>query len=201
MRAGSVNRFVNFQTHHIMKRYSLLMVLVTLFFFGCKSDKELTTSSLEMLISDYLKEKPLFEVGDFNIEKQRLDMKKDKELIKVIQKLTEEGFVQIDNEKTRKKWFSKDSVYVIEPVLTKQALPYVVSHHKKKTVVKTIIYTLNTQEFSIEKKNETTAVCTAILDKEKTPFYLFGKDPNPKSEFITRKFRLKYDENGWKVIK
>lgn len=178
------------------------MVLITLFFFGCKSDKELTTSSLEMLISNYLKEKPLFEVGDFNVEKQRLDMKKDKELIKVIQKLTEEGFVQIDNEKTRKKWFSKDSVYVIEPVLTKQALPYVVSHHKKKTVVKTIIYTLNTQEFSIEKKNETTAVCTAILDKEKTPFYLFGKDPNPKSEFITRKFRLKYDENlGWKVIK
>ena len=153
------------------------MVLITLFFFGCKSDKELTTSSLEMLISNYLKEKPLFEVGDFNVEKQRLDMKKDKELIKVIQKLTEEGFVQIDNEKMRKKWFSKDSVYVIEPVLTKQALPYVVSHHKKKTVVKTIIYTLILKNFPSKRRMKQLLFALLFWIKKRLLFTFLGKTP------------------------
>ena len=46
------------------------------------------------------------------------------------------------------------------------------------------------------------ATCVVVLDKEKTPFYSFGKDPYPNSNFITQKFKLKYNErSGWKIIK
>ena len=41
-----------------------------------------------------------------------------------------------------------------------------------------------------------------VTNKDKTPFYSFGKDPYPNSNFITQKFKLKYNEkSGWKIIK
>jgi len=53
-----------------------------------------------------------------------------------------------------------------------------------------------------EKSTEKMATCVVVLDKEKTPFYSFGKDPYPNSNFITQKFKLKYNErSGWKIIK
>ena len=55
---------------------------------------------------------------------KKLVTNKDKELIESIQQLSDEGLIAINNEKTRKKWFSKDSVYVISPTLTEEALPY-----------------------------------------------------------------------------
>ncbi|GIJ93428.1 hypothetical protein [Capnocytophaga stomatis] len=184
-----------------MKTY-LSIIILALFSISCKSDKELSSSDAKYLISAYLEEKPLYETGKFSTDKQRLEAKKDKELIKAIENLVDDGYVEINNEKIRKKWFSKDSVHIIEPTLTKLALPYIISHNKKTSVVKTIIYKLNEKQINIEKNNEKTAVCTVILDKEKTPFYHFGKDPNPKLMFISRKFKLKYDENsGWKIVK
>lgn len=184
-----------------MKTY-LSVIIIALFSVSCKSDKELNSNDAKQLILGYLEEKPLYETGKFSTDKQRLEAKKDKELIKTIENLVDNGYVEINNEKIRKKWFSKDSVHIIEPTLTKLALPYIVSHHKKNSVVKTIIYKLNEKQINIEKNNEKTVICTVILDKEKTPFYHFGKDPSPKTTFISRKFKLKYDENsGWKVIK
>ncbi|GIM52343.1 hypothetical protein CAPN004_13730 [Capnocytophaga cynodegmi] len=184
-----------------MKTY-FSIILVIFFFASCKSDKELSPNDAKLLISAYLEEKPLYETGKFSTDKQRLEAKKDKELIKAIENLVDDGYVEISNEKVRKKWFSKDSVHIVEPTLTKASLPYIVSHNKKTSIVKTIIYKLNEEQINIEKNNEKTAICTAILDKEKTPFYHFGKDPNPKLMFISRKFKLKYDENsGWKIVK
>ncbi|MDO5105698.1 hypothetical protein [Capnocytophaga sp.] len=184
-----------------MKAY-ISILIISFFFIGCKSDQKLSVSDAENLISAYLEEKPLYETGKFNTDKQRFENPKDKELIEAIEKLVDDGFVEITNEKVRKKWFSKDSLHIIEPVLTKRALPYIVSHNKKSSVVKTIIYKLNEKQITIEKSNEKTAVCSVILDKEKTPFYHFGKDPNPKTTFVSRKFKLKYNENsGWKIVK
>ena len=102
----------------------------------------------------------------------------------------------------RKRWFSKDSVYIITPTLTQEALPYLVKQNKNNAEVKTIIYKLNEKKITMEKSTEKVMVCIAVLDKEKTPFYNFGKDPYPNASFITQKFKLKYNEKtGWKIIK
>lgn len=185
-----------------MKSCVFYIILAFFILFSCTPSKELTASQAEELISSQLEEKPLYETGKFSTDKQRLESKKDEKIITALQNLADDGLIEINNEKVRKKWFSKDSVYVIEPVLTKAALPYVVTHNKKSSVVKTIFYKLNPKSITIEKNNEKTVICTAILDKEKTPFYHFGKDPNPKSAFISRRFKLKYDEElGWKIVK
>lgn len=185
-----------------MKSLFSIITLVALLFTSCTPSKELTGGQVEDLISAHLEKYPLFEKGKFDTDKQRLEYAKNKELIEAIQELIDENFIEVNNEKVRKKWFSKDSVYIIEPTLTKKALPYVINHNKNSSTVKTILYKLNEREIVIEKNNEKTAICKVVLDKEKTPFYYFGKDPNPKSDFITRRFKFKYDENtGWKIVK
>ena len=178
------------------------MCIALLGFVACNNSKQLDNDEITELISSHLEEQPLFETAKFRTDKQKLVTNKDRETIDAIQKLTDDGFIEINDEKTRKRWFSKDSVHIITPVLTKETLPYLVKQNKNSAEVKTIIYKLNEKKITIEKNTENVAVCTVILDKEKTPFYVFGKDPYPNASFITQKFKLKYNENtGWKIIK
>ena len=172
-----------------MKFYFSLIVLALSFFTACNSSNQISKDEVSNLIADYLEENPLFETGKFNTNKQKLDSTKDKDLLITIQELADEGLIDINNEKSRKRWFSKDSVYIISPTLTKEALPYLVKQNKNKGI-------------TIEKNSEKVVICNVVLDKEKTPFYNFGKDPYPNTTFITQKFKLKYNEkNGWKIIK
>lgn len=185
-----------------MKKYFLLATLSLLTFVGCNQGNKLDNSDVTDLIANYLEENPLYETGKFNTNKQKLSNSSDKELIDAIEQLTNDGLIEINNEKVRKKWFSKDSVHIITPALTKEALPYLVKQNKNNAEVKTILYKLNEEKITLEKSAENVAVCTVILDKEKTPFYYFGKDPYPNASFITQKFKLKYNEKtGWKIIK
>ena len=171
-----------------MKKYFLLATFGLLTLASCNQSNKLDNSDVTDLITDYLEENPLYET--------------DQELIEAIQQLTDEGFIEINDEKVRKKWFSKDSVHIITPALTKEALPYLVKQNKNNAEVKTIIYKFNDKKVTLEKSTENVSVCTVILDKEKTPFYYFGKDPYPNASFITQKFKLKYNEKtGWKIIK
>lgn len=185
-----------------MKKYFLLATFGLLTLASCNQSNKLDNSDVTDLITDYLEENPLYETGKFNTNKQKLSNSSDQELIGAIQRLTDEGFIEINDEKVRKKWFSKDSVHIITPALTKEALPYLVKQNKNNAEVKTIIYKFNDKKVTLEKSTENVSVCTVILDKEKTPFYYFGKDPYPNASFITQKFKLKYNEKtGWKIIK
>lgn len=181
----------------------ILLPFCFLWLFSCTPKGELTAKDAQELIIDHLEQHPIFEQGKFDTSKQRIDSKKERELLTSLEKLQEEGLIEINNEKTRKKWFTKDSIFVVTTNLTKKALPYVVQQNKNHTLVKTILYKLNeSKEVVIEKKSEKNAVCTVFLDKEKTPFYYFGDDSTPKSDFISRKFKLKFSEQeGWKVAK
>ncbi len=185
-----------------MKRYFITTAIALLGLVACNTSNKINTDEAMTLITEYLEENPQYETGKFNTHKQKLVTDKDKELIDAIQQLAEEGLIDINNEKVRKRWFSKDSVYIITPTLTQEALPYLVKQNKNNAEVKTIIYKLNEKKITMEKSTEKVMVCIAVLDKEKTPFYNFGKDPYPNASFITQKFKLKYNEKtGWKIIK
>jgi hypothetical protein len=185
-----------------MKKNLIAIATIFITLVACNTSNKINTDEATTLITEYLEENPLYETGKFNTNKQKLVTNKDKEFIESIQRLSDEGLIAINNEKTRKKWFSKDSVYVISPTLTEEALPYLVKQNKNSAQVKTIIYKLNNKKITLEKSTEKMATCVVVLDKEKTPFYSFGKDPYPNSNFITQKFKLKYNEkSGWKIIK
>ena len=134
-----------------MKFYFSLIVLALSFFTACNSSNQISKDEVSNLLADYLEENPLFETGKFNTNKQKLDSTKDKDLLITIQELADEGLIDINNEKSRKRWFSKDSVYIISPTLTKEALPYLVKQNKNSANVKTIIYKLNDKGITIEK--------------------------------------------------
>lgn len=184
-------------------RTCIFLPFCFLWLFSCTPKGELTTKDAQELIIHHLEQYPVFEKGKFDTSKQRIDSKKERELLAILEKLQEDGLIEINNEKTRKKWFSKDTIFVVTANLTKKALPYVVQQNKNHTLVKTILYNLNeSREVVIEKKSEKSAVCTVFLDKERTPFYYFGDDSSPKSDFISRKFKLKFsEEEGWKIAK
>ena len=179
-----------------MKRSIIAIATILITLVACSTSNKIDTDEATALITEYLEENPLYETGKFNTHKQKLVTNKDKELIESIQQLSDEGLIAINNEKTRKKWFSKDSVYVISLTLSEEALPYLVKQNKNSAQVKTIIYKLNDKKVTLEKSTEKMATCVVILDKEKTPFYSFGKDPYPNSNFIIQKFKLKYNEKS-----
>ena len=169
---------------------------------SCQQSGEISATQAENLVENYLELNPLYETGDFNTTQMRLTTDKDNELITAIQQLENEGLVEINEARARKKWFSKDSVMIITPNLTVAATPYVVKQGKNKTEVKTVVYQLDEkQDVTFENKSKTVATFNAVLLKDKTPFYAFGRDKNPNSEFITRKFKAKYSEEyGWELV-
>lgn len=180
----------------------IILSFAFILLFSCKNTGEITSSQAENMVEDYLETNPLYETGFFSTHQMKLKSNKDSEQIEQIQQLESEGLIEIVDEKSRKKWFSKDSVFVITPTLTQKALPYVVEQGKNRTEVKTVEYKLNDkQEVNFNRKDKKVATFNVILLKEKTPFYNFGKDQNPNSDFITKKFKAKYsEENGWGLV-
>lgn len=186
---------------HTMKNL-ILIIGLGLGLMSCKTSGDITAAEAKDMVISYLQTNPMYETTQFNTSKMRLRSDKDSAQIHQIQALENEGLVEVVDEKSRKKWFSSDSVFVLTPVLTKKALPYVIKQGNNKTEVVTIKYILDeNQEVSFNQKTERRATFHVILLKDKTPFYAFGKDSNPNSDFITKEFKAKYDqEKGWSLV-
>lgn len=185
----------------MMKNISLILMGL-LFFLSCKESRELTASQAENLVEEYLEHNPQYESTNFNTSKIRLDSKKDRDLIEIIQELERQELMEIVDENARKKWFSKDSVFVITPSLTQKALPYVVKQTNNRTEVKTVVYKIApNRAINFERKTDKVATFNVPLIKIKTPFYSFGNDSQPNSDFITKNFKAKYfEEKGWMLV-
>lgn len=179
----------------------LVLVLFTVFLFSCKESGEITAKQAENLVEEYIEMNPQYETGSFSTNQMRLRSDKDQDLINSLTALENEGLVEINEAKKRKKWFSKDSVMIITPSLTVKATPYVVKQGKNQTEVKTVNYLPKHQTITFDRKSKTVTTFNTVLIKEKTPFYAFGKDQNPNSDFITKKFKAKYSEEyGWELV-
>lgn len=179
-----------------------LLLCFALVMFSCQNSGEISASQAEGIIEDFLEENPYFETGTINTNKMKLSFAKDSLLVNQIAKLENEGFLELSDEKKRKKLLAKDSIWIFTPILSSKALPYVVEQGKNSTSVKTLTYELDdSREIIFDSKTANSATCSAILQKVKTPFFFFGKD-KAKTSFITQKFKLKYkEESGWVVVK
>ncbi|MXV38942.1 hypothetical protein GO491_09700 [Flavobacteriaceae bacterium Ap0902] len=189
-----------------MKQKLHLILLLGIFSIlnnSCKDSQDISSGQAMSMVTDYVAENPIFETGKFQINKFKLNSTKDQDLIVKLQELESEGYIEIIDEKKRRKWFSKDSVFIITPTLTDKSYPYIVKQNRNNVEVKTLIYEIDLkQEVNFEKKTSKQATFNVLLLKEKTPFYQFGKDSNPNSDFITRKFKARYTpERGWQLVK
>ncbi|TDS54650.1 hypothetical protein [Myroides indicus] len=184
------------KTHPILLVFSLLVMLVS-----C-DNRTLNTSKAASAITVYLEEKPIYESAYLTVGETKLRTKKDHELIDQYKLLEAEGYITFTSESSKKRWLSKDSIWNATLKLTEKAHPYVIEQKNNKIKIKTIEYKVDTENgLQIDSKGKKSALVTAMLQKKATPFSFLKPDKNPHTEFITKKFRMKFsDENGWKII-
>ncbi|MDR0229044.1 MAG: hypothetical protein LBI72_08285 [Flavobacteriaceae bacterium] len=187
-------------------KYKLLVGLCALLFsfsiISC-DNKTLNTTVATEAIADYMEEMPIYESATFEVGEVKFRLSKEKELIEKYKNLEKEGYIDFSDEITKKKWLSKDSIWTVTIKLTDKAMPYVIEQKSNKLKVKTIDYRVNKDSgIQIEDKNKKSASASVKLLKEVTPFAFLKADSSPHTEFIIRKFKLKYNEDtGWRVAK
>lgn len=166
------------------------------------SDKNINTSRAYSTIDSYLAEKPIYESTIIDIGKTRLKTTKDQELIEFYKNLENDGYIAFEEQSSKKRWLSKDSVWTVTLKLTEKSHPYVIDQRSNRVRLKTIEYRLDkNNNVQIDNKGKKTATATVLLNKEHTPFSFLHKDKTPNTKFITKKFKLRYSEEiGWTVM-
>lgn len=186
-----------------MRIFSYIIAsLFLLAFYSCGGDADLSSSKAKSLLVNYLESNPLYETGQISTSKLRLRYDKDMDLVNQIKDLRKEGFVEIIKERYRERLFSSDTVWVLTPKLTEKSLPYIINQRKNKTEVITLNYKLaEEQDIIFTSKNSNSASANVKLMKERTPFHAFGDETNPNSDFVTKKFKFRHnEERGWYLV-
>ncbi|MDR2222525.1 MAG: hypothetical protein LBE34_07270 [Flavobacteriaceae bacterium] len=188
-----------------MKHKLLVGLCAALFTFSLIScdNKTLNTAVATEAIANYMEEKPIYESATFEVGEVKFKVNKEHDLIEKYKNLEKEGYIGFSDEITKKRWLSKDSTWTVTIALTEKATPYVIEQKNNKLKVKTIDYRVNKDSgIQIEGKNKKSASASVKLFKEVTPFAFLKADSSPHTEFIIRKFKLKYSEDtGWIVTK
>ncbi|MCP1997503.1 hypothetical protein [Flavobacterium sp. HSC-61S13] len=187
----------------LIKNVFLCFLVASTALLSSCSDENLTTSTALKVIENYLAEKPVYETTSLSLGSLKLRTTKDALEIEHYKNLEKKGLISFEEESIKKKWLSKDSIWNTSIVITDLAKPYIIDQKSSKVTVKTVVYELDKdQPLQINNKSKRTANITVMLFKKETPFSILAEDKNPNSNFITRKFKLKYDEQyGWEVAK
>lgn len=180
----------------------LCALVFALGFISC-DNKTLNTANAINAIAEYMEKQPIYESATLQVGEINLKVTKDESLIKEYKTLEKEGYIYFSDEITKKRWLSKDSTWTATIKLTDKSHPYVLDQKSNKIKVKTIEYKVNKDSgIQLDNKNAKSANASVMLAKEVTPFVFLKPDSSPHTEFISRKFRLKYtDEAGWIVTK
>lgn len=177
-------------------------ILFSLLFISC-DNKTLNTAVATEAIANFMEEKPIYESAAFEVGEVKFKVNKEQGLIKEYKSLEKDGYIKFSDEITKKRWLSKDSTWTVTIKLTEKANPFVIEQNNNKLKVKTIDYRVNKDSgIQIESKNNKSASASVKLVKEVTPFAFLKADSSPHTEFIIKKFKLKYSEDtGWTVAK
>lgn len=167
---------------------------------ACQSES-LTIKQAQNLVENHLEIHPEYESTTFKIGEIKLSYRKDADKITLIQQLTKDGYFSIEESKNKKKFLSKDSLWISTIGLEQPAAKYVVSQQKHKVELQTYHYVLQDEsEVSLKIDKNTKATLSVQLAKQPTPFAKLGNDNHPNTTFITKSFDLKYvQEKGWEV--
>lgn len=174
--------------------------LLALTLISC-DNKSLNSSKALAAIESYMETQPIYESTTFHIGETKLRTRKDAELIKNYQQLADEGYLNLSDFTAKKRFLAKDSIWQGTIQLTAKAHPFVLEQKGNKIKIKTIKYLVDKDNgFQLDSKGKKSALATVMLKKNPTPFYFLKEDKSPHTEFITKKFKMKYaEETGWRI--
>ncbi|MNE44166.1 hypothetical protein D3C80_1383800 [compost metagenome] len=184
-----------------MKAHIPLFLLFLIFITGCGNNAILEQSTASDIISAYLKSNPVYESEKINLGEIKFKSGSDKDELAKFKELSNNGYVEMQLQKQKKKFLSKDSSYVYMITLTDKSKPYVLKQEQNKATVKVMEYVLdNDKPATLDKAGSKTAKVTIMLKKQQNAFTVFYKDKNTGSNFITKTYKLKYNKKeGWAV--
>lgn len=184
-----------------MRTYIPLYLLILLFITACGNNAALDQSTAADLVADYLKSNPVYEADKIELGEIKFKSSSDKAELAKLKELTSKGYIEMQLQEQKKKFLSKDSVYVYMVTLTDKSKPFVLKREQNKATLKVMEYTLDEAEpATLDKAGNKTAKVTVMLKKVQNAFTVFYNDKNTGSSFITRTYKLKYNKDtGWAV--
>jgi hypothetical protein len=170
---------------------------------GCEDKEYLSESIAINAVEAYLKSNPIYEAANMQIGEVKFKLKKDENKLHAYKNLAGKGYIDFKLSKKKKKFLSKDSVFVYEVKLTDKARPFILKQKKEKVTVKSFDYQLDGKEKArIELSGKRSGKVVLTLKKTDTDFASLAEDRNPHSSFITQTFTLRYKKDkGWIVTK
>ena len=170
---------------------------------SCGDKAKLSDSTAREAVEMYLNSNPIFETTGLEIGEVKFKLKKEEKKLQAYKELAYKGYIDLQLSKQKKKFLSKDSIYVYEIRVTDKTKPFVLTQKKDQIEVKAFEYQLDDKEKPrIEVSGKKAGNATVLLKKINTDFAVLTQDKNPHSSFVTRTFKLRYKkEEGWVVVK
>lgn len=177
-----------------------ILSLIGLFSLSC-SEKNISESNAISQIESYLENNLTYETTNFDFGEVKFKGKT--QLLKSYKEMDSLGYIEMQLEKGRKRFLSKDSTYTYIVKLTDKSGPFVLEKDSKRAKVKTYYYELDKSvPIHIEQKGKTKVVAKVSLKKQQTDFARFSEDKNPHSTFTKQEFSFKLDKEGsWSLVK
>src|SRR5690606_3742172 len=97
--------FLFYSIFCIMRYFLFLLSFV--FFISCQSEG-LSVKQAENLVADYIENYPVYESETVRLGEVKYSYRKDLDKIKLIEQLAEDGYLSVEDTKSKKKFLSKD---------------------------------------------------------------------------------------------
>ncbi|MEC3879686.1 hypothetical protein [Parapedobacter sp. 10938] len=180
-----------------------MLCLVTIF-GACGSDKSISDRVALGEISFFLESNPVYETAEIDYGEVKFSQKQDADLFTAYEALEKNGYVTMELLKERKRFLSKDSIFIYLVKLTDKSIPFVLEKTEKRAKVKTATYALDEGGGAhIEQTGKNRAKATVTLSKSETDFADFAKKgADNNASFIKKTYSLRFNsETGWGVTK
>lgn len=184
-----------------MKNYISLFLFLLIFIAGCGNNANLDQSTASDLITGYLKSNPVYETEKITLGEIKIKNQNDKAELAKFKELDDKGYIKVALLDQKKKFLSKNSIYIYLITLTDKSKPFILKQEQNKATVKVMEYTLDEdQPATLDKSGNKSAKVTVMLKKLENAFSIFYRDKNTGSSFITKTYKLKYEKGtGWAV--
>lgn len=180
----------------------MLVTLLSLLLGACGDKRELNERIAMNEIEYYLENFPEYETTELEYGEMTFNNKKDADMLEAYEQLEKYGYVRLELLKEKKKFLSRDSVFIYNVFLTDKAIPFVTKKSANKATVKTFEYVLDKSEgVLLEPSGKNRVKATATLKQQETDFSIIAKKNRASSaSFLKKTYTFRFDEtSGWAI--
>lgn len=169
---------------------------------GCKKGGSIDEGTAAGVISNYLQTNPEYEGIKLDIGEVKFRGRKDAVALGRYKGLEEKGLIVLKLDQQKKRFLSKDSLYVYIVSLTDKSKPYVLKQDANKATIRALDYVLDDDKpVKLIKGDARIARVTVTLKKKANDFAVFLSAKGSPSNFVTKTYKLKFrKEEGWILV-